>query len=150
MKIIKTRICGRLRRVGVEVAGFEVTLDLARGPRPRLRKDDGGRFLLWPISVERGMPGCWHFGQHGWELGAERVDFEDTAIGNMPGYRSVYGQTIHLGPIRVSLGPLGERPSWLPTTSIREVERRALEYRREVEAGRVRPLHVVWAERGLR
>lgn len=64
------------------------------------------RYLLWPISfgwrddngvaLTRYSPRrllAWH----GWQVGYERVPESKTSLGCMPGIRSVFGQTVHIG-----------------------------------------------------
>jgi hypothetical protein len=68
--------------------------------------DDGDRFYLWPIRV-RWAPGRatrW-FDWHGWQVGTESVSRVKTSRACMPGYRRVFGQTLHLGPLLVMFGP---------------------------------------------
>jgi hypothetical protein len=127
----------------VKILGVE----FRRWPLPRLRSDDGGRYLLLPVHVKlspRRFGLGWLFGRHGWQVGSEAVPFEKTSHGCMPGYRDVYGQTVHLGPIQIIFGPreLHEFPyTRSGQRSGEEVMVRLAEYHRAVEAGEVRPLH---------
>ena len=66
-----------------------------------IRHPDGHRRALWPIRLKWGHYSHW-FVRHGWILDHERCSY--TARGCMPGWRGVYGQTIHFGKLKVCLG----------------------------------------------
>jgi hypothetical protein len=71
-----------------------------------LRKfDHGDRFCLWPISL--GWISGWtpFFTWHGWGIGHESCLVSETGNLSMPGYRDIYGQTLHLGPLKIMFGP---------------------------------------------
>lgn len=80
--------------------------------------EDGNRWLLWPIRLRWVRPLCetsgpwtgaprlfrgW-FVTHGWSVGDERVPVAKTAHGMMPGWRKLYGQTLHLGRLKICFG----------------------------------------------
>ena len=73
------------------------------------RNVDRARYLLWPVRFTRktdGFPP--HWGWHGWHVRYENVSREKTSAGCMPGYRAVYGQTLHLGRLLILFGPGGK------------------------------------------
>lgn len=63
------------------------------------------RRLMWPISLKwsAATTSRW-FRQHGWQVGSERCSAADTSDGCMPGYRAVFGWTLHLGQLKVVFG----------------------------------------------
>lgn len=68
---------------------------------------DGDRWAWWPVSLRI----SWRFGNwrqwfktHGWQIGSERVDPALTSRACMPGFRRVFGWTLHLGPLKVCFG----------------------------------------------
>ena len=74
--------------------------------RPLRMQKDGSRFCLWPIRLGWQPGGCsTFFGRHGWQIGSERVPVTDTSSGCMPGSRDVFGQTFHIGALKIKLGP---------------------------------------------
>lgn len=85
-----------------------------RLPYPRLRSEEGERYCLWPIRLglvpRKGSVNCpwWRrfyaFTWHGWQTHTEQVPVEKTSKGSMPGFRRVFGQTLHLGFLQIRLG----------------------------------------------
>jgi hypothetical protein len=75
----------------------------------RTKDKDGNRWLLWPIRlrVAEHRSKAW-FKTHGWQIGFEPVPESQTAFGCMPGWRGLYGQTFHLGRLKVLFGPSTE------------------------------------------
>ena len=69
------------------------------------KDSDGNRWLLWPIRVKWGAAGSstW-FKSHGWCVGSESVPTSETAFGCMPGFRDVFGQTLHFGRLKITFG----------------------------------------------
>lgn len=69
--------------------------------------DEGNRWQLWPIRLAWVRPlGRWSswFVTHGWQTGTEPTGDGSTAFGLMPGLRKVFGQTLHLGRLKVKFG----------------------------------------------
>lgn len=66
---------------------------------------DGSRWQVWPVRIrfKRGASHRW-LARHGWQVGSESVPVEKTSFGCMPGYRAVFGQTLHFGPLKILLG----------------------------------------------
>lgn len=76
-----------------------------RWPVPRLKMSDGARLQLWPVRI--GL--CprlqrFHIGWHAWHVCDEHVPEDETQFGYMPGWRGVFGQTVHLGFFQIRLG----------------------------------------------
>jgi hypothetical protein len=86
----------------------------------RRTDSDGNRWALWPISLRwvpplrlsevdgphSGAPrlhSAW-LATHGWWIENESVPAAKTAFGMMPGFRKVYGQTLHLGRLKICFG----------------------------------------------
>ena len=63
------------------------------------------RYMWWPIRL-RWQRASSHrfFTSHGWQTGFDRVAPHEHSDGCMPGYRSVFGRTFHLGPLKVCFG----------------------------------------------
>jgi hypothetical protein len=77
--------------------------------------DSGGdRWLLWPIRLSWGpkLSSAW-FTTHGWQVDTERCSVAETGKRCMPGFRGVFGRTLHLGRLKVLFGRecVGERAS---------------------------------------
>ena len=68
--------------------------------------DDGNRYLLWPISFAWGhqLPPSSFFAWHGWQVGSEPCALEDTAQSCVHGFRGVFGQTLHIGRLKILFG----------------------------------------------
>lgn len=66
---------------------------------------NGDRWLLWPIRLRwvPGSPSRW-FTSHGWQVGTERCPESQTGGRHMPGFRGVFGRTLHLGRLKVLFG----------------------------------------------
>lgn len=71
----------------------------------RKRDSEGNRWQLWPVRLSWGdrVSSCW-FTTHGWQTGTEPTEDGSTAHGMMPGLRKVFGQTLHLGRLKVLFG----------------------------------------------
>lgn len=73
----------------------------------KLRDDEGHRWQLWPIRLGWAAPligwSPW-FRTHGWQTGSEPTPNGSTAFGMAPGFRKVFGQTLHLGRLKVKFG----------------------------------------------
>jgi hypothetical protein len=71
---------------------------------------EGDRCHLWPIRISWGpkASSVW-FVTHGWQTGVERCAPHETSEACMPGYRRLFGQTFHLGRLKVKFGPLASR-----------------------------------------
>lgn len=66
--------------------------------------EDGDRYHLRPIRFAwNPSASCW-FKWHGWQTGAERCAYSETSKSCVPGYRRVFGQTLHFGPLKVMFG----------------------------------------------
>lgn len=73
----------------------------------RTSNDDGDRFPLWPVGLRFAWRhGAWRtwFTAHGWPAGHDLVPDSQTSRGCVPGLRRLTGQTLHLGPIKVTFG----------------------------------------------
>lgn len=72
---------------------------------------DGARVYLFPIRLLWGskLSSNW-FGVHGWECRPERVPYKLTSFGMMPGFRSTFGWTFHIGRLKVCFGPYETDP----------------------------------------
>lgn len=70
------------------------------------RDEDGNRWQLWPVRLSF----VTHFGArawfrvHGWQTGSELTMDGTNARGCVPGIRLVFGQTFHLGPLKILFG----------------------------------------------
>jgi len=73
---------------------------------PRRVDRDGNRHFIWPVRLgwARKTTGRF-FDRHGWQVGCERVPLVETGYGCMPGFRKVFGQTFHIGALKVIAGP---------------------------------------------
>lgn len=73
----------------------------------KTRDEEGHRWQLWPIRLGWARPligwSSW-FATHGWQTGSELTGDGSTAYGMMPGYRKVFGQTLHLGRLKLKFG----------------------------------------------
>lgn len=71
--------------------------------RSWIRSAAGDRRLLWPIRLNWGdmSSSCW-FGRHSWYVGPE-TNYPGS-LSCIPGWRQVYGQTIHFGRLKVCFG----------------------------------------------
>jgi len=75
--------------------------------------DSGGdRWLLWPIRLSWGpkLSSAW-FTTHGWQVDTERCSVAETGKRNMPGFRGVFGRTLHLGRPEGALRSRARSPS---------------------------------------
>jgi hypothetical protein len=73
---------------------------------------EGNRFQVWPIRLKWSAGSASRFfDRHGWQTGTERTPDGSTGGRCMPGYRAVYGQTFHIGRLKVCLGrSVGAQP----------------------------------------
>ena len=73
-----------------------------------IKYKDGSHRLMWPIRLTwaEQLSACW-FKTHGWQVGSEKCSRAETGRGAMPGWRSVYGWTFHLGRLKVKFGSEG-------------------------------------------
>lgn len=72
------------------------------------KNEDGARYHLWPIRFgwhDNTIPRLKFFAWHGWQTGYDTVPHEKTSRGCMPGYRSTFGQTLHIGRLFICFGP---------------------------------------------
>lgn len=78
--------------------------EMARG-MIRTRDDDGNRWQIWPIRLKwgDGISSGW-FKTHGFQTGVEPTSDGTTARGCMPFLRKVFGQTLHLGRLKIVFG----------------------------------------------
>lgn len=66
---------------------------------------EGNRFQLWPIRLKWSAHSASRlFDRHGWQTGTEHTPDGSTGAGFMPGIRGVFGQTFHIGRLKVCLG----------------------------------------------
>lgn len=71
----------------------------------------GDRWLLWPIRLRwvaetgaiRTNSRRW-VTSHGWQVGTEVCAVSETGKHCMPGYRGVFGRTLHFGRLKVLFG----------------------------------------------
>jgi hypothetical protein len=68
--------------------------------------DEGHRWQLWPVrlSLCLGFAARSWFQVHGWQTGCELTPDRSSGGGCVPGVRHVYGQTYHLGPLKILFG----------------------------------------------
>jgi hypothetical protein len=66
---------------------------------------------FWPISFKWGnqIPCSTFFAWHGWQIGAENCHLHETSKSCISGFRDIYGQTIHIGKLKIIFGSL-DRP----------------------------------------
>lgn len=70
---------------------------------------NGDRWLWWPIRlrwvqpISKSLRSKW-FTTHGWQVGTERCAESQTGRRCMPGFRDVFGRTLHLGRLKVLFG----------------------------------------------
>jgi len=82
--------------------------------KPLRMQKNGNRYCLWPIRLgwaPRLTPGGKFFDRHGWQVGTEQVSWHETGEDCMLGYRKVFGQTFHIGALKIMCGP--ERRDYL-------------------------------------
>jgi hypothetical protein len=81
--------------------------------RPLRIQKDKSRHCLWPISFKWGnqLPMSKFFNWHGWQVYCEDVPVEKTSVGCIPGKRAVFGQTFHIGPLKILLGLTANKDS---------------------------------------
>jgi hypothetical protein len=85
--------------------------------KPLRMQKDGNRYCLWPIRlawVRATKPAQKFFDRHGWQIGAEYVPEELTGEGCPLGFRKVFGQTFHIGALKIMCGPTLERNDCYP------------------------------------
>lgn len=85
--------------------------------------DSGGdRWLWWPVRLRwvsdhpKSLRSKW-FTTHGWQVGSERCSVAQTGKRNMPGYRGVFGRTLHFGRLKVLFGRERSSTVQAPPTS---------------------------------
>ena len=73
--------------------------------------EDGSRYLLWPIRFAWGhqLPPSSFFAWHGWQVGHEPCALEDTARNCVSECRDVFGQTLHIGRLKILFGQPRDR-----------------------------------------
>ncbi len=67
------------------------------------RYQDGDRYLLWPIRI-KWRPYGTYWGWHGFQVGTELCSLSETSKACIPGHRRVFGQTLHVGPLKIVFG----------------------------------------------
>ena len=67
---------------------------------------DRNRWALWPISLRWGAKECSSRpgNTHGWFIDYEAVPSSLTSYGCMPGWRKLYGQTLHVWRLKICFG----------------------------------------------
>lgn len=67
---------------------------------------EDNRWQLWPIGLRWGdkLSSSRPFSTHGWRVGTESVPVAKTSFGCMPGFRKVFGQTLHLWRLKICFG----------------------------------------------
>ncbi len=65
---------------------------------------DCARYLMWPIRLKWAPGSSAWFKTHGWQVGDEACQLEQTQRGFMPGFRGVFGWTFHLGRLKICFG----------------------------------------------
>lgn len=69
------------------------------------------RYQFWPIRIKLLPDTGWSKGwfiAHGWQTGDERVSVEKTGYGMIPGFRKVFGWTLHFGRLKIIFGNKGD------------------------------------------
>ena len=68
--------------------------------------EHGDRYLRWPIRFAWGhqLPPTSFFAWHGWQVRDEPCALEETSDRCVPGYRGVFGQTLHIGRLKIMFG----------------------------------------------
>ena len=69
-----------------------------------VQNKDRDRWQWWPVRLMWRERSTHLVDWHGWQVANERVDVSKTSARCVPGYRAVFGQTFHFGPLKICFG----------------------------------------------